>query len=219
MRNCAELVTAVDEIGFLPLLNMGLGNWSAEGISTRECQYRKLPNGSWEWPLWKWKGQVIEESGCAYGRFFRGNKGFVSKALWPDFCNFRRAVNRHPAQGSVEEAILSTLQDVGSMTTKDLRKACGFTGDRHMRSRFDAFLARLERSCYIVTEDFVYPLNRHGNEYGWGLSLLTTPERLMGYDACRVDRDPEESRQAILDHFGRVMPLFPPDAIKRFVLS
>lgn len=58
----------------------------------------------------------------------------------------------------------------------------------------------------VVTEDFVYPLDKHGHEYGWGLSLLTTPEELLGTEACRCNRTPEESYQRMFDHLRQLLP-------------
>ena len=61
-------------------------------------------------------------------------------------------------------------------------------------------------ACRIITEDFVYPQDRHGKEYGWGWSLLTTPEQLLGRDACHCERSPEESYQRLLAHFQQILP-------------
>lgn len=75
-----------------------------------------------------------------------------------------------------------------------------------MRSRFDAYVTRLEMGSYVVTEDFVYPRDRHGREYGWGWSLLTTPETLFGREACHPDRSPQESRERILGQLRKILP-------------
>lgn len=91
------------------------------------------------------------------------------------------------------------------MITRELRAACGFTGPK-MRSKFDAYVTRLQMGCYIVTEDFVYPQDKHGREYGWGWSLLTTPEQLLGREACLCQRTPEESFQRIYNHFRKLLP-------------
>lgn len=53
------------------------------------------------------------------------------------------------------------------MITRDLRKACGFDRPK-MRGKFDSYITRLQNAGYIVTEDFVYPHDKHGKEYGWG---------------------------------------------------
>ncbi|MBP3767971.1 MAG: hypothetical protein J6I31_06815, partial [Prevotella sp.] len=119
--------------------------------------------------------------------------------------NYRRSQHPVPAESSIEETILLTLQEQGSMITRELRAACGFTGPK-MRSKFDAYVTRLQMGCYIVTEDFVYPQDRHGREYGWGWSLLTTPEQLLGREACLCQRTPEESFQRIYNHFRKLLP-------------
>ena len=212
IHNCSELIEYIQEIGFLPLLRMGLPGWSAEEAVDEECRYTTLPDGGWEWPLWEWKGDIIQESGCAYGKFFNKKAGFVSREWWPDFCNYRRSRNPRPEEGSIEDMILRILRESGSLITRQLRAECGFTGSR-MRSKFDAFLTNLEMGCYIVTEDFVYPHDRHGREYGWGWSLLTTPEALFGREACHPERTPEESRQRLLAQFRSILPEVPEEAI------
>lgn len=204
LHSSLELIDYINQVGFLPLLSMGLG-WSAEEVVDEDCRYIKLPDGSWEWQLWKWKGSILQESGCAYGKFFNRKAAFISKAWWPDFCNYRRSIYPYPEEGSVEESILDILRSEGSMITRELRAACGFTGPK-MRSKFDAYLARLEMGGYIVTEDFVYPRDRHGREYGWGWSLLTTPEDLLGRELCHPDRTPQESRERMIAQFRKIIP-------------
>lgn len=184
------MVDYVNEIGFLPLLNIGIPGWSADDVTDEECHYMVFPDGGWEWLLWKWKGSILQSSGCAYGKFFNSKAGFVSREWWPHFCNYRRSVHPTPEEGSIEDTILTVLGEESSMITRELRAACGFTG-KNMRSRFDAYLTRLEMACRIVTEDFVYPVDRHGREYGWGWSLLTTPEQLLGRESCTLSCSPE----------------------------
>jgi len=206
LHSAAELTEYIDKVGMLPLLRIvpSLG-WSAEEVVDDDCQYVVLPDGGWEWPLWEWKGDIIRESGCAYGKFFLGKAAFISKEWWPDFCNYRRSTYPYPPEGSIEEAIVETLKLNGSMITRDLRKACGFTEPK-MRSKFDGFITRLQMGGYIVTEDFVYPHDKHGKQYGWGWSLLTTPEDLFGREACHPSRTPEESRKRLLEHFKEILP-------------
>jgi hypothetical protein len=98
-----------------------------------------------------------------------------------------------------------TLAENGSLITRELRAACGFTGP-NMRGKFDGYITRLQMAARIVTEDFVYPTDKHGREYGWGWSLLTTPEALYGRDACQCERTPEESYQRIFDHLRQLLP-------------
>ena len=205
IHSCPELIDYINEIGFLPLLPIGITGWSADEVVDEDCQYKSLPEGGWEWPIWEWKGSILQESGCAYGKFFKGKAAFISREWWPDFCNYRRNIYPYPEEGSIEEAILDVLRIEGSLITRDLRHLCGFTGPK-MRSRFDAYITKLEMGGYIVTEDFVYPRDRHGREYGWGWSLLTTPESLFGKERCRTERTPQESYERILQHFKKILP-------------
>ena len=201
----AQLAEYVQEIGFLPLLDSGIVGYSAEDVVADDCCYVVFADGGWDWPMWKWKGPIVTDGGCVYGKFFAGKAGFVSKAWWPDFCNYRRCTHPAPVEGSIEDAILMTLREQGSLITRELRAACGFTGPK-MRSRFDGYVTRLQMGCHIVTEDFVYPRDKHGREYGWGWSLLTTPEQLYGREACQCERTPEESFQRLLGHFKKILP-------------
>lgn len=204
IHSCPELIECIQQVGFLPLLESGVRGYSAEALMAEECRYTVFPDGGWEWPLWQWKGPIIQEGGCVYGKFFAGKAGFISRKWWPDFFNWRRSQNPVPEEGTIEDAILATLNEQGSLITRELRNACGFTGSK-MRSKFDGYVTRLQMACRIVTEDFVYPLDKHGREYGWGLSLLTTPEELLGIEACECSHTPEESYQLMYDHLHQLL--------------
>lgn len=203
--SAAGLMELIREVGFLPLLDSGISGYSAEDIVDAECRYVSLPEGGWDWPLWNWKGEIVRELPCMYGKLFNKKAGFVSSEWWPDLCNYRRSKYPRPADESVEGAILSTLYSEGSLITRELRAACGFTG-KGMRSKFDSYLTRLQMSTYIVTADFVYPRDKHGREYGMGWSLLTTPEALYGKEACRCGRSADESLQRMLEHLRKIIP-------------
>ena len=205
IHSCPELTECVRQAGFLPLLESGIQGYAAESMMAEECRFTQFDDGTWEWPLWQWKGSAVREGGCVYGKFFAGKAGFISREWWPDFCNWRRSRNPVPEEGSVEDAVLTTLRGHGSMIARELRAACDFTG-KNMRSKFDGYVGRLQMATYIVTEDFVYPVDRHGREYGFGWSLLTTPERLLGRGACVCERTPEESYQRMVTHLANLLP-------------
>jgi len=205
IHNATELMDYIQQVGFLPLLDSGIAGYSADEAVDPDCRYVLLDDGGWDWPLWDWKGPIVTESDCVYGKFFNKKAGFVSRSWWPDLYNWRRHSHPAPSPGSIEETILMTLREHGSMITRDLRRACGFTEPK-MRSRFDGYVTRLQMACRIVTEDFVYPQDKHGKRYGWGWALLSTPEQLLGKEACHCDRSPEESMARMLDHLRRLLP-------------
>ena len=186
IHSCPELIDCIRQVGFLPLLESGIQGYAAESLMAEECRFTQFPDGTWEWP-------------------FAGKAGFISREWWPDFYNWRRSNNPVPEEGSIENIILTTLREHGSMIARELRAACDFTG-KNMRSKFDAYVGRLQMGTHIVTEDFVYPVDKHGREYGFGWSLLTTPERLIGREACLTDRTPEESYQRMVGHLAGLLP-------------
>ena len=204
-HNCPELMETIDRMGFLPLLGGDIEGFSADEMVAPECRYRVLPDGGWEWPLWQWKGPVVTEGGYVYGKFFNGKAGFITRQWWPHFCNYRRSLHPLPAEDSIEGTILAVLQVNGSMITRDLRRACGFDGPK-MRGKFDSYVTRLQAACRIVTEDFVYPRDKHDRPYGWGWALLNTPEHLLGAHALLPSCTPLESRRLILDHLHTILP-------------
>lgn len=216
IHSCPELMECIRKVGFLPLLKSGIQGYDAESMMAEECRFTQFDDGSWFWPLWQWKGSVVRDGGCVYGRFFDGKAGFVSRERWPDLYNWRRYNNPIPKENSVEDVILTILRENGSMIARELRKACEFTGP-HMRSKFDAYICRLQMGCYIVTEDFVYPVDKHGREYGFGWSLLTTPEQLMGKEACFCNRTPEESYRCMSEHLSRILPFATEKQINRLL--
>lgn len=203
--SAAQLSAFIQQVGFLPLLDSGIRGFSAEDVVTDDCRYVVFPDGGWDWPMWKWKGQIVTEGNCVYGKFFAGKAGYISREWWPDFFNYRRSKHPVPEEGSIEDTILLTLREQGSLITRQLRAACGFTGPK-MRSKFDGYVTRLQMGCYIVTEDFVYPTDKHGKEYGWGWSLLNTPEQLLGRDACSCERTPEASYDRMAKHLRTILP-------------
>ena len=216
IHSCAELMDYIQQVGFLPLLDSGIRGYSAEDVVDEDCRYVVFDDGGWDWPLWKWKGPIVTEGNCVYGKFFAGKAGFVSREWWPDLCNYRRSQHPAPQEGSIEEAILFTLGDQGSLITRELRAACGFTGPK-MRSRFDGYITRLQMACRIITEDFVYPQDRHGREYGWGWSLLTLPEQLLGREASQCSRSPQESFDRMFAHLKQLLPEATDQQIKKLI--
>lgn len=203
--NATGLMDLIREIGFLPMFNCGIDDYCAEEIVADDCRYVTFAEGGWDWPLWKWKGPIVTDMPCMYGKFFDKKAGFISREWWPDFCNYRRSKYPKPAEGTIEDIILCNLSEMGSLITRELRAACGFEG-KGMRSKFDGYVTRLEMACRIITEDFVYPQDKHGKDYGWGWSLLTTPEQLYGKDDCQCERTPEESFNRLYTHFKSILP-------------
>ena len=68
--SATSMMELIQKIGFLPLLDSGIEGFSAEDIVAEDCRYVTFPEGGWDWPLWKWKGEIVQEMPCMYGKFF-----------------------------------------------------------------------------------------------------------------------------------------------------
>jgi hypothetical protein len=64
IHSCPELMECIRQVGFLPLLESGIQGYAAESLMAEECRFTQFPDGSWEWPLWQWKGSVASISLC-----------------------------------------------------------------------------------------------------------------------------------------------------------
>jgi len=100
IHSCSELMDYIQQVGFLPLLDSGIWGYSAEDVVDEDCRYVVFDDGGWDWPLWKWKGPIVTDGNCVYGKFFAGKAGFVSCEWWPDLCNYRHS--QHPAPQASE---------------------------------------------------------------------------------------------------------------------
>ena len=72
ISSCPQLIERIQQLGFLPLLDSGIDGYCAEEMMAPEYHYITFDDGSWEWPLWTWKGPAITEGNCVYGKFFGG---------------------------------------------------------------------------------------------------------------------------------------------------
>ena len=57
----------IRQVGFLPLLESGIQGYAAESLMAEECRFMQFPDGTWEWPLWQWKGSVVREAAVSMG--------------------------------------------------------------------------------------------------------------------------------------------------------
>ena len=59
------MMELIQKIGFLPLLDSDIEGFSAEDVVSEDCGYVRLPEGGWDWPLWKWKVAIKREQSQA----------------------------------------------------------------------------------------------------------------------------------------------------------
>ena len=213
-----DLIDAVQTFGFVPLFTNHIPGFSVEEHVAPRVWFNDDNEGVWEW-----KGPVIRESGCAYGKFFDHKAVFISKDWLYDFANYRRNGYDFDARyddglaAFRDKTLYDTLAANAPVLSKDLKRIGGYGKDG--RKGFDTMINRLQTQCYVVIRDFVYETDRAGKPYGWGVAQYTTPEKEFGADFCDhvYQRMPEESYERIFVHLRELLPHVDEKAIHRIM--
>ena len=225
VRTKQDLEDAIGEYGIVPYFRCSIPGFSLE----EHCPPRVLFSDGEE-DTWAWKGPVIRETGCAYGKFFEKKAAYVSRELFPDLANYRRDGYDFDARYDdglarfQDKQLFDLLEERAPVLSKELRLAGGYAyGGRGQsaegRKGFDASIARLQEQCYVIISDFVYTLDKQGRPRGWGVAEYTTPERFWGerFRQRVYAREPEESRARLLEHLARLFPQAGEAALTRFL--
>ena len=217
IRTQGDMVQAVDRLGFLPFFANVIPRFSIEELVDRRVWFAE-DDGPWEW-----KGPVIREAGCAYGKFFEGRAAFISGEWFPDFANYRR--DGYDFDARYEEGIAPYRENElyrlveanGPLTSRRLKQIGGY--GKEGKKGFDALITRLQAQAYVVISDFVYATNRAGERYGWGIAEYATPEQVFGpeFAARAYEREPEESFARMVSHLTRLLPRAGEAAIRKFL--
>lgn len=206
IRTKDDLIRAVNDLGFVPFFRN-----SIEGFSIEEHIDPKLWFGDEEGP-WEWKGPVIRETGCAYGKFFEKKAVYISSEWFPDFANYRRDGYDFDARfddelASYQDKRLFDLVDTNApILSKNLKQLGNYR--KGGNKGFDTVITRLQAECYVIISNFTYLTDKRGQEYGWGVAEYSTPERFMGSEFTQrvYQRTPEESYERIYDHLKKMLP-------------
>ena len=83
VRTKEDLISLVNEIGFLPFFENKVTGWSLEEHIAPQAWYGGEWTGKINWPAWEWKGEVAKDRQLVYGKFFAGKAGFVSLGCCP----------------------------------------------------------------------------------------------------------------------------------------
>ncbi len=85
IRKKRDLLEAVHEYGIVPYFRTSIPGFSLQEHGHASVLFSDSGDDTWEW-----KGPVIRETGCAYGKFFEKKAACVGRELFPDLANCRR---------------------------------------------------------------------------------------------------------------------------------
>ena len=218
LRCKEDIIRLVDEVGFLPFFANDIGGFSIEEHTPRELWFSDTADGPWEW-----KGPIARNGNCLYGKFFGNKAGFISLELFPDFANYRRdgydfdsRYDEGLAQ-TKDKNVYDTIAEHGTLLSKKLKSICNYR--KGGNKGFDTVITRLQMQSYICISDFEYMRDKYGQQYGWGVAEYSTPEELFGYEKITEAyiREPDESKERIVDHLSDVLGDVEEDRILKFI--
>lgn len=218
LKNISDLYKLVASIGFIPLFSNSIAGFSVEERVTAEQWWTEDVNTD----PWEWRIVAASNPDIAYGKFFDSKAGFVSKEWFPVFANYRR--NGYDFDALFEDELASyrskKIMDVfgidddsvgKELMTYEVKKLAGFgkredgtTGEKN----FDGVLTGLYMQTYLIMSDFRRKKNRKGQEYGWHIAAVETPETKWGYDfvtSCYKEA-PCDSWKRIVEQMRRHFP-------------
>ena len=178
-----------------------------EGFSVEEwtepgCWWCENP----EVDPWIWREIISGKRKIAYGKFFHGRAGFVSREWFPYLANYRRAGYDYDSRWDEGLAtnrsrkIMSLFMEENAdkeLFSFEVKRMAGF--GKEGEKNFEGTVTDLQMRTYLVIREFRQRLNKKGEPYGWPLAVYCTPEHLWGYDhiTSQYEKEPEESGEAI----------------------
>lgn len=211
-----DLIDAVGALGFLPLFTNSIHGFSVEEHVSPRAWFSDEPG------VWEWKGPVIREAGCAYGKFFEKKAAFVSAAWFPDFANYRRDGYDFDARFDdglaprKDKEIVDYLTKNGPTLSKGLKAALGY--GKGGQTGFETVITRLQMQCYVEPVNFEYQKTKDGKEYGWGVARYGLVDPWYGgLGRAAYRRTPGESFERVIAHLSGKLPEADPKALRKLL--
>ena len=161
----AQLEEAIDRIGFLPYAGDEKKSLFTLESMTDNAWFTGLDSDPWEW-----RRAIAEKGEQAYGKFFGGKAGFVSKECIPAFIAARRdnrSFEELYADGLISRDAKRVWEQFSMRfiwTHQELKAAAGFDGQSRA---FDAALGELQGLFFLCVPGQSRRINKKGEPYGW----------------------------------------------------
>ena len=75
IREKEDIISAIKEYGILPFFSNEIKGFSIEENCDPRVYFNEEPG------VWEWKGPVIQETKCAYGKFFQKKAAYVKEGV------------------------------------------------------------------------------------------------------------------------------------------
>jgi len=221
-----DLIEAIETLGILPFFENNIKGFSIEENIDPKAYFSSEPG------VWEWKGPVILETKCAYGKFFNKKAAFIRKDLYYDFANYRRDgydFDAAVSDGLInynEQFLYNIISSKHSILSKTAKAIGGYVKPRSKgkdtwqpRKGFDTTINKLMMKGYVLIVDFDYEVDKNGEFYGWGIARYSIPEEFYGDSFSKkcYKRSPEESYKRLFKVIKDINPEASKEEIIKFL--
>lgn len=222
IRTVEELIEYINKAGFLPLFKNDIPGFSVEEHTNAADWWSE---DSLLDP-WEWRGIITRGGKAAYGKFFYGKAGFISKQWFPYFANYRRDGYDFDSLWEDEKAsmrqkkVMDLFEDEkAELYSFEIKKQAGF--GKNGGKNFEGIMTSLQMQSYLCLRDFHRKRNKTGRAYGRSIAVYTRPETLWGYEyvTSAYEEEPRKSGDRIISHMMEIYPTASPEQILRAVAS
>ena len=202
-----DLLALVRKAGFLPLFSGDIPGFSVEEHTVPDDWWTDRPGDPWAW-----RQVLAPHPDIAYGKFFDKKAGFISREWFPAFANYRR--DGYDWEGLYEDGKMNArcrrILDVLELNENAEGLAllsCEIRRRAALEKGFEGALTDLQMKSFLIMSRFLQKRNKKGEEYGWHVAELMTPETKWGYDAVNsCSEKPEASLERIKAQIQKEYP-------------
>ncbi len=217
-----EAIEYINEIGFMPLFKNEIPGFSLEEHTVAEHWWSENPDID----PWEWRVIISRRGEVAYGKFFDGKAGFISREWLPYFVNYRRDGYDFDAlwddgkasrrQKKIMDLFAEENEDA-ELYSNEIKQNAGF--GREGEKGFEGTITNLQHMMYLCVRDFRKKKNIKGREYGWAIAVYATPEHIFGYEQVTAvySENPLDSGKKIAMHIMDVYPIASASQIKKLI--
>jgi len=213
LKTVVELRDHINKVGFLPFFKGAIPGFSVEELTASDSWW----SGDLVEDPWNWRMEIASEGDIAYGKFFRGKAGFITREWFPVFATYRRDGYDFDSRyedglASIrQKKIIDVLNEHDILPSYVLKKLAGFS--KGGEKNFEGTMADLQMKTYVIIRNFHRKKNKKGEEYGWHVADYMLSENLYGADYVRsaYGMAAIEAKDKIV---GQILKLFPNTDVK-----
>lgn len=216
LKTVDQMADFIEEIGFLPLFKCGIEGFSAEEYTIASDWWTGSKNDPWNW-----REVIAGQKKIAYGKFFGGRAGFITKRWFPYFAAYRRdgydfdSLYEDGKASRRTKLIMDVLESESPLPSIQIKRRANFGKDGE--KGFEGAITLLQMQTYVSIQGFRCKMNKKGEEYGMPCSLYAPADKLFSYEhiSSKYSLSAKEAYSEIYDYVKKKFPGASENQIKK----